>query len=68
MSDIHPLPLIGHDLETELEIRAKVFTTSPGHWYWSYEGATVTKPELLHGPFASQPEAFSSAYRMVELL
>lgn len=70
MSDIHPLPLMGHDLEIEPVVRAQVFRTSPHHWWWAYlPGAEVsTTTQLRHGPFYSQPEAFASAWRMVDLL
>ena len=71
VSDLHALPLTGHDLPHRPEVRAKVFATSPAHWYWSFlldygEGAKLST--LRHGPFDSQPEAFNSAHRMVELL
>lgn len=71
MSDIHPLPLVGHDLEHRPEIRAAVYSTSPRHWFWSYlydYGDQAGRSTLRHGPFTSQPEAYDSARRMVELL
>lgn len=71
MSDIHPLPLVGHDLDNGPMIRAKVFATSPRHWWWSYlydYGDQGGQSTLRHGPFNSQGEAFASAHRMVELL
>lgn len=70
MSDLHPLPLMGHDLETRPVVRAHVFRTTPEHWWWAYQrGAEVATDSVLrHGPFESQPEAFASAWRMVEAL
>lgn len=61
MSDLHRLPLRGHDMPS---VRAKVFTTSPRHWYWRYQG----NHEYRHGPFGSQAEAFGSAWHAVEVL
>ena len=69
MSDLHPLPLVGHDLDGPT-IRAKVFSTSPAHWYWSYEydyGEGPLVSVLRHGPFASQAEAFTSARHAAEV-
>lgn len=62
MSDLHALPLTGRDLGPPRLVRANVFKRGRG-WYWSYKDSVLT-----HGPFASQPEAFTSAFRMVELL
>lgn len=71
VSDLHALPLMGHDLPPLPKVRAAVFSTSPGHWYWSYEtdhGDGPVRSTVYHGPFASQLEAYDSARRTVELL
>lgn len=62
MSDIHPLPLVGHDLDREPLIRATVFKQGPD-WYWSYEIGV-----LVHGPFSTWTEAYTSARHTVEEL
>lgn len=70
MSDIHVMPLVGHDLESGPCVRAKVSKRGSG-WFWSYETDYGDGPQvsvLRHGPFGSQPEAYASAYRMVDLL
>lgn len=68
MSDLHVLPLVGHDWD--VTIRAQVYRTTPLHWWWSYmpDGEPKDADALRHGPFATQAEAFASAHRMVELL
>lgn len=71
MSDLHHLPLTGHDLIYRPAVRAKVWRGSSGftgnpHWFWSYVDEHVNV--LYHGPFASWREAYDSARRMVELL
>lgn len=63
MSDLHALPLVGHDLVFAPAIRASVWRTSQHHWYWNYSDSV-----LNHGPFASHREAYDSAHRMVSLL
>lgn len=70
MSDLHPLPLVGHDIDWAPLVRAQVFRTTPHHWFWSYLPGREPKGNdaLMHGPFYSQPEAYASARRMVELL
>jgi hypothetical protein len=70
MSDIHHLPLVGHDLEHKPEVRAMVYSyqslvTGATRWYWKYD---KTDHSLIHGPFESWREAYESAYRMVTLL
>lgn len=70
MSDVHPLPLVGHDMPQFPVIRARVFKKGQG-WYWSYESDYGDGPQLSilsHGPFADQPEAYASAWRTVEAL
>ncbi len=58
MSDLHNLPLVGHDLPGRRPaVRALVFKERRG-WVWTYEGVA-----LLHGPFASWREAYDSAHR-----
>lgn len=73
MSDIHPLPLVGHDLEESPLVRAQVYgykslITGDTCWYWRYARDAVTDTQFIHGPFAHWREAFDSAYHMVELL
>lgn len=69
MSDMHHLPLLEHDLDLRApRVRARVHSATPYHWYWEYIDTVHDGVALQHGPFASQPEAFASAYRMVELL
>lgn len=64
MSDLHVMPLMGHDLDHAPVVRASVFKAGRG-WYWNYTGPDGP---LRHGPFESWREAFASARRMVELL
>lgn len=62
MSDLHRLPLRGHDIQLPPRVRARVFRA--GHqWYWRY-----TTSVLYHGPFASWDEAYASARNMTEML
>lgn len=71
MSDLHTLPLVGHDMDRRPEVRATVFSTSPHHWWWAYQHAIAHRRPanvIRHGPFASQEEAYDSAHRMVTLL
>lgn len=66
MSDIHPLPLVGHDAPYGPQVRARVFKAGKG-WSWTYVRNEIESP-LRHGPFESWDEAYASAHRMVELL
>jgi len=70
MSDLHTLPLVGHDMLDfgRPSIRARVFSATAHHWYWEYLDAVHGGAVLRHGPFTSQPEAYASARRMVEAL
>lgn len=70
MSDLHAMPLVGHDLAFDPQVRAQVFRTTPRHWWWSYlsDPDAPSSTALRHGPFESWREAFASARRMVELL
>ena len=73
MSDIHPLPLVGHDLEEGPQVRAQVYgykslITGETSWYWKYDQGGKTDTAYIHGPFEGWREAYDSAYRMVELL
>lgn len=70
MSDLHTLPLVGHDIDWDPIVRAQVFRTTPQHWWWSYlpENEPKDADALRHGPFCTQREAFASALHMVELL
>lgn len=71
MSDLHPLPLVGHDAPfVKPVVRAKVMRKGRS-WYWSYDvadGNESITSALTHGPFRDWEEAFASAYRMVEAL
>lgn len=70
MSDLHHLPLTGHDAPYRPAVRAQVRQAGRrGHWMWAYKnGLFPDGPALWHGPFASWREAYDSARRMVELL
>lgn len=69
MSDLHVLPLRSHDIQEKPRIRAHVFATSSHRWWWEYTGAEPWGNSVLrHGPFASQADAYASAWHMVELL
>lgn len=68
MSDLHQMPLRGHDMPSRPVVRAKVRQSGRrGHWVWTFIHSTEG-PALWHGPFASWREAYDSARRMVELL
>lgn len=68
MSDLHMLPLVGHDMEHKPEVRATVFRGRFSDlWYWSYWSTDQTN-SYRHGPFGSWREAYDSAHRMVTLL
>lgn len=62
MSDLHTLPLVGHDIPSKPAIRATVSRRGV-NWYWSYQNFVTA-----HGPFGSWREAYDSAYKMVTLL
>lgn len=72
MSDLHNLPLLGHDVPYRPAVRARVFQGKYSTlWYWSYAhrfGTPFQENPIRHGPFASWREAYDSARRMVELL
>lgn len=67
MSDMHALPLLGHDLPGQKVVRAEVFKQSKG-WYWAFSDKEVGRHVIWHGPFMGWDEAYASAHRMVELL
>lgn len=62
MSDLHPLPLRGHDIEFRPWLRGRVYRYAPGEWWWTYIGTS----DIIHGPFASWELAMRSALRMLE--
>lgn len=65
MSDLHPMPLRGHDLPPRVAVvRGKVFKRGK-YWYWGYAGSTNP---FWHGPFTTWGEAFNSAWHTVEAL
>lgn len=72
MSDLHHLPLAGHDLPPLAPfVRARVYgrtsqLTGKTSWYWGY--ITRHGNAISHGPFYNWREAYDSARRMVELL
>lgn len=68
MSDIHTLPLMGHDMAFKPLVRGKVYRAGR-YWYWSYYAEDWGgKGPLNHGPFSTWREAYDSAWRMVEAL
>ena len=68
MSDLHTMPLRGHDLTFRPMVRSRVYRQGR-YWYWSYYSTDWGgKGPLNHGPFASWREAYDSARKMVELL
>lgn len=70
MSDLHTLPLVGHDIDWKPLVRTQVYRTTPEHWWWSYlpKHEPRDNDALRHGPFCSWSEAYASAHRMAELL
>jgi len=66
MSDLHPLPLVGHDMPVTPEVRGRVWRAGQS-WYWGYANQD-TFFVTAHGPFGSWREAYDSAHRMVSLL
>lgn len=62
MSDLHPLPLRGHDIEFRPWIRGRVWRSPTGAWWWAYTAG----PPYTHGPFATWEQAMRSALRMLE--
>ncbi len=72
MSDLHQMPLRGHDLPSRPAVRAGVFKSGYVSWWWAYLPASrpdlSAELSLRHGPFASWREAYDSARRMVGLL
>lgn len=62
MSDLHSLPLRGHDIEFRPYVRAKVYRLLPDMWMWAY---TSGEP-YPHGPFRTWEQAMRSALRMLE--
>lgn len=75
MSDLHTLPLRGHDMPSKPQVRARVYgylsITGRTSWYWSYQAPNrggKLASSVIHGPFGSWGEAYNSAHRMVSLL
>lgn len=70
MSDLHSLPLTGHDIPYRPVIRAKVYgvrmLSGETKWFWCYLDGH--KAVTAHGPFEDWRETYDSARRMVELL
>lgn len=73
MSDIHALPLVGHDLPRVLdsELRGFVYCRPDGHghleWYWHIrEGRKRPVGFTHHGPYASAREAGTEAAEWIE--
>lgn len=65
MSDLHDLPLRGHDIEFRPYIRARVYRFLPGLWMWQYTAPTI-HGAVGHGPYGTWAEAYASALRMLE--
>lgn len=82
MSDIHPLPLLEHDLPLttsfdEPELKARVFprrqATGRQEWFWRLKVRYAHQEEwiestLLHGPYLSNLDATKAAEDHMELL
>ena len=82
MSDIHPLPLVEHDLPSatsfdEPELRARVFprrqATGRQEWYWRLKVRYAHEENwiesvLLHGPYLTAQDAGKAAEDHMELL
>lgn len=66
MSDLHAMPLRGHDIEFRPYIRARVYRLALGGWVWEYTNAVFCGRTLVHGPYPSWAEAYASALRMLE--
>ena len=67
MSDLHRMPLVGHDMPHRPVVRARVYKIWGGGWGWSFfrpSGPGVP----WHGPFPTWREAYDSARRMCEQL
>jgi len=71
MSDLHALPLRGHDIEFAPFMRGRVYavrqSTGRVDWFWHYTGHQA-RIVTAHGPFPRWHEAYTSCRRMVELL
>lgn len=69
MSDLHTMPLTGHDIEFRPWVRAKVYcvkqSTGCRDWFWHYTGPRLSAV-TAHGPFTTWAEAYASARRMLE--
>lgn len=82
MSDLHPMPLLEHDLPNatsfdEPEVRAKVFSrrslTGLLEWYWRLKvqyshDKHWTESVLLHGPYLTARDAGKAAEDELEML
>ena len=72
MSDIHPLPLVGHDLPAEIEFRGQVFSrrTVTGHldWYWHLKQDGRRLSATTHGPYWTAADANKEAAEMVRMM
>lgn len=72
MSDIHRLPLVGHDLPVTANLRGFVFArrSVTGHLEWYWHIREVGKPRPLsfthHGPYLSARDAGKEAAEWVE--
>lgn len=70
MSDIHRLPLLGHDMPYYLVThdapppRARVFSrrSATGHLHWYFR---TNQSPILHGPYLSPEDAHDDAEKTV---
>jgi len=67
MSDLHHLPLTGHDMPHKPVVRARVYKRWGG-WGWAFLAANGISGAASHGPFDSWREAYDSARRVCEQL
>jgi hypothetical protein len=65
MSDLHRMPLTGHDMPHPPVVRATVYKRYGAGWGWAFIGPRVHDS---HGPFETWREAYDSARRMCEQL
>jgi len=68
MSDLHHLPLTGHDMPHPPVVRARVHKRYRAEWVWAFLASNGVSGAAVHGPFGSWREAYDSARRMCEQL
>lgn len=68
VSDLHHMPLTGHDMPHRPVVRARVYRLYGHGWGWTFAPRVGVGQNGLHGPFETWREAYDSARRVCEQL